>query len=62
VGVYTVTGGLIRTLVDGQSMSGVCHLTWEGKNGQGAPVAAGVYMVVLREGEQITIKKMILER
>jgi hypothetical protein len=60
--VYSVEGQLVRTLVDGETMSGVCSLVWGGRNDEGTKVAAGVYFVVLREGEQTTIKKMILER
>jgi hypothetical protein len=60
--IYTAKGELVKTLVDGRIMSGVGNLIWKGENDQGAPVAPGVYLVVLREGGHTTVKKMILER
>jgi hypothetical protein len=62
VSIYSTTGELVRRLADNRVMSGVCNLAWEGQNDRGEPVASGMYLFVLREGEQTAVKKMILER
>ncbi|MFH1314512.1 MAG: DUF6689 family protein [Candidatus Eisenbacteria bacterium] len=60
--VYSVTGELVRTLLEGEMLTGKRSITWDGRNGHGKPVAAGTYFVVLKHGEQLTTQKVILNR
>jgi hypothetical protein len=62
VRVYSVEGQLVRTLVDGAFLTGARRVTWDGRNDQGVPVAAGTYFAVLHEGDQRTVRKMVLQR
>jgi hypothetical protein len=60
--VYSVRGELVRTLLDGEYVSGLRSLSWDGRNNQGTPVAAGAYYLVLRHGDDVTTQKIILQR
>jgi hypothetical protein len=60
--VYSVRGELVKTLLDGEYVSGVRSLSWDGCNNQGTPVAAGAYYLVLRHGDDTTTNKIILQR
>ncbi len=60
--VYSVRGELVKTLLDGEYVSGVRSLSWDGRNNQGTPVAAGAYYLVLRHGDDTTTNKIILQR
>ena len=62
VRVYSVEGELVKTLADGERLTGVRNLTWDGRNDQGIPVAAGTYFAVLEEGERRSVTKMVLQR
>ena len=41
----TVTGRLVRTLVDNELRAGSHRTVWDGRDGQGLRVASGVYLV-----------------
>jgi hypothetical protein len=60
--IYSVTGELVKTLVDGQIFPSSRSVTWDGTNAHGIPVAAGTYFAVLTEGDHKTAKKLILHR
>jgi hypothetical protein len=45
VGVYTLNGRLVRTLVDEHKTIGSYTLTWDGRNANGEAVASGIYLV-----------------
>lgn len=45
--LYDVRGRLVRTLVDGARPAGEHVARWDGRDGSGAPAAAGVYFVRL---------------
>ena len=45
--VFDVTGRRVRTLAEGVRAAGSHVVTWDGTNDDGAPVAAGAYMVRL---------------
>jgi flagellar hook assembly protein FlgD len=62
VSVYSVRGELVRTLLEGVTISAPQALTWDGRNAEGLPVAAGTYFVVVSDGESRTTKKVILQR
>ncbi len=43
VKIYNVKGQVVRTLVDGQTLSGAQSLTWDGRDSRGSKVSDGVY-------------------
>ncbi len=48
VGVYDVSGRRVATLASGAASAGVRTLLWDGRGRDGAPLAAGVYLVRAR--------------
>jgi hypothetical protein len=62
LGVYSVRGELVRTLIDGEYVEGVRSLSWDGRNNEGVAVATGAYYLVMRHGDDITTRKIILQR
>jgi hypothetical protein len=60
--VYSVTGELVKTLLEGELVTGDRSMTWDGRNDHGRAVATGTYFVVLKQGEQVTTEKVILRR
>ncbi len=60
--IYDVSGRLVRTLVDGVRQPGR-HLTvWNGRDGQGRRVAAGVYFCVAEAVGESATRKIVLLR
>ncbi len=53
LGIYTVSGRLVRVLIDGEiKLSGVIHTEyWNGKDDTGSAVGSGTYIVHLRAGD-----------
>ena len=49
--VYDLSGRLVRRLVDGDEPAGRRIVTWDGRDAQGEPAAAGVYLVRLEANE-----------
>jgi hypothetical protein len=62
VGIYSVKGELVETLLDNVALSGPQTLTWDGRDSAGKKVGNGVYFMVVRAGEESTTKKLILQR
>ncbi len=60
--VYSVEGELVKTLAEGARLTGAQSIIWDGRNDQGAPVATGTYFAVLEDGEQRSVRKMVLQR
>ena len=59
VTIYNVLGQPMRTVWNGPLAAGEHRLTWDGRDAQGQPVAAGVYLVRLHQGEQTRLRKMV---
>ena len=57
--IYNVLGQSVRQVWNGPLAAGEHRLAWDGRDGQGQPVAAGVYLVRLQVGEQTRIRKMV---
>ena len=57
--IYNVLGQPVRQVWNGPLAAGEHRLAWDGRDGQGQPVASGVYMVRLHQGEQTRIRKMV---
>jgi hypothetical protein len=60
--IYSVTGSVVRTLVDGEMAPGCKRVTWDGNGTSGAAVASGVYFYRLKTAGFNETKKMILLR
>ena len=59
VTIYNVLGQSVREVWNGPLAAGEHRLTWDGRDGQGQAVAAGVYLYQLQAGEQTRIRKMV---
>ena len=60
IDIYDVAGRLVRTLVDEEKAPGVTHAAvWDGHDGQGRPVASGVYFYQLVAGNFKQTKKLV---
>jgi len=60
--VYDVRGRRVAVLVDGMRGPGVHRARWDGSDGQGRPMAAGVYLVRLVAGSWTQTAKVCLVR
>lgn len=60
--VYNLKGQLLRTLIDGETMSGNQQhsVVWDGKDRYGNEVTSGIYLYKLRTLEKVYTKKMLL--
>ena len=60
--VFDITGRVVRTLLDKQLAAGTHHVTWDGKNEAGHPVASGVYLFRLSTPDyRQTVKGTLLK-
>ena len=57
--IYNVLGQPVRHVWAGPLEAGVHRLAWDGRDGQGQSVAAGVYLVRLHQGDQTRTRKMV---
>ncbi len=60
--VYDVSGRLVRELADSEMAAGSYQRTWDGRDGSGEPVAAGVYFCRFEAGERNLTQRMVLIR
>ncbi|HMB89576.1 MAG TPA: FlgD immunoglobulin-like domain containing protein [Rhodothermales bacterium] len=60
--IYDLLGRTIATLVDARQPVGRHHVTWDGRNASGQPLAAGTYFYRLQVGETISSKQAIRTR
>jgi hypothetical protein len=58
--VYSVSGALVRTLVDKTLPVGQFRAQWDGRDEHGRPAGSGVYIYRLTEGERTLSRKMSL--
>ncbi len=59
--VYDVSGGLVRTLLEGDRVAGEVHrVSWDGRNDAGEAVSSGVYFYRLVASDFAQTKKMVL--
>ena len=60
--VFSVTGRLVRTLVDGPYPAGRGTVVWDGRDGDGRAAAAGVYLYRLSvDGREMNRKMMLVK-
>lgn len=62
IGIYDITGALVKQLVSGKHNSGNYTTCWDGCNGMNNPVGSGIYFCRLVSGDKKVINKMILVR
>ena len=60
--IYNVQGRRVCTLVQGRVEPGRHAAAWDGRDGRGQPVAAGVYFYRLRAAEFERTRKLVLLR
>ncbi|MHB8077648.1 MAG: FlgD immunoglobulin-like domain containing protein [Candidatus Krumholzibacteriia bacterium] len=60
--VYDLGGRLVKTLVDDHRPAGVYAVAWDGRNGGGRAVAAGIYVARLRAGNELISRRLTLVR
>ena len=58
--IFNVLGELVDTLVDKIEVAGAHSVTWAGINEDGSRTASGTYIVQLRYGEKVQVRKIIL--
>ena len=57
--VYNISGQPVRHVWTGPLPAGEHRLAWDGRDAQGQPAAAGVYLYQLQVGDRRRIRKMI---
>jgi subtilisin family serine protease len=62
VSVLDVAGRRVRHLVNGPEPAGAREATWDGRNDDGRPVAAGVYFVKVAASRQTAVRRIALVR
>jgi hypothetical protein len=58
--IFDVSGALVKTLVDRPMPAGRHSIVWDGTNGRGAKVSAGVYFYSIKAGKDSATKKLIM--
>lgn len=56
--VYDVRGKRTKTLIDSSFEPGTHMVSWNGRDDDGEPVPSGIYLYVLRAGDQTLTRKM----
>ncbi|MEO0078298.1 MAG: FlgD immunoglobulin-like domain containing protein, partial [candidate division WOR-3 bacterium] len=60
--IYDAAGKLVRDLLDAPARAGRHTVRWDGNNGSGQEVAAGIYFVKLEAGDAVLARKLVLQR
>ncbi len=61
--IYSLAGQVVKTLIPNRTLTaGIHQVDWEGRDEQGRPVAAGVYLYRLAAGDKALVRKMTLLR
>jgi hypothetical protein len=58
--VYDLLGREIIRLVDRTQSAGAWQLTWDGRDAQGQPASAGIYLTRMTAGDFVQTRKMVL--
>ncbi len=58
--IYDIRGALVNTLVDGEMSAGTHNTIWTGSNAAGMKVSTGMYFYVLKTGNKVMKKSMLL--
>ncbi len=60
--IFNLNGQIVRTLVNGSFSAGVHQVVWDGRDQQGGQVTSGIYYYMMRAGEQVIMKKLLLAK
>jgi hypothetical protein len=60
IDIFNLLGQKVRTLVDEYKSAGTYHITWDGTDTSGNPLATGIYFCRFRAGDHVQSKKMLL--
>ena len=60
--VYDLAGRRVRTLLDGTRAAGPGEAVWTGCDDAGRPVPSGTYLVRLRAGDAVAVRRAVLAR
>jgi hypothetical protein len=60
--IYDVAGQVMTTLLDGEMTAGPHTMSWDGRDGRGATVPAGIYFYRLASGLEHGERRMLLVR
>ncbi|MFN0149314.1 MAG: FlgD immunoglobulin-like domain containing protein [bacterium] len=60
--IFSASGELVRTLVDGSMPAGRHNVVWPGTNDSGRRVAQGIYVARLESGADVATRKLVLTR
>jgi flagellar hook assembly protein FlgD len=58
--IFDLLGQQIKILFNEQQQGGSYQISWDGRDGQGRPVAAGIYFYHLHVGQTTYVKKMVM--
>ena len=59
IGVYDVTGRLVRSLASGHFNAGAHELTWDGRSGAGRELPAGIYFAQIKTNQEVQLRKIV---
>ena len=62
IGIYDVTGRLVRTLFKGHQPAGIKTIVWDGKDSIGRPAIQGIYFYKFQVNDNIKTEKITLLR
>jgi|SaaInl4_200m_RNA_FD_contig_91_83501_length_3025_multi_13_in_0_out_0_1 hypothetical protein len=60
--IYGVNGQLVRTLIDGTMSVGSHEIIWDGTDAVGNKLGSGTYIYRLVNGENVSVRRMVLVR
>ena len=58
--IYDLLGQLVRVLIRGSKPAGVHLAAWDGLDAEARGVGSGVYLIRLRSGEAVQLRKLLL--
>jgi parallel beta-helix repeat protein len=58
--IYSLTGQLVRVLLDKEEAAGEYQIMWDGQSDNGSRVSTGMYLYRIKAGSFVSVKKMIM--
>ena len=62
VEVFNIRGQRVQSLFSGDMEAGEHLLSWDGMGNSGQALSTGLYLVRMRIGEEVLVKKVSLQR
>jgi hypothetical protein len=62
LGVYDISGRMVRALVDGPQSAGRKTMTWDGRDDQGRALPVGLYMMRMQAAGFAQMRKLVLTK